>query len=73
MDANLEKNINLHAEEFLSSESNSYVVFNSKAEKLYENDLPHCYAFVSIHGPSMQCTIYSKEAYEKMIAITKEK
>ena len=40
---NLEKHINLHAEEFLSSESNSYVVFNGKAEKIYENDL--CVSF----------------------------
>ena len=55
---------------FLTSESNTFVVFDSNADKHYEGSLSECVAYTSYMNEKsgfVAYEIYSKEAYENML------
>ena len=64
----MKKHLDEYVEEYLDSDTDNYVVFNSNAEIKYNGDLKHCCAFVyeQMLEPSTYC-IYSTKAYLKMI------
>lgn len=54
---------------FLTSPSNNYVVFDGTATILFEGSLPECYVYREKFKKynDYDVTIYSREAYEKMM------
>ena len=61
--------INDEVEMFLTSPTNSYVVFNGKAEILFEGTLAECFIYYQKHitHEGFEPSIYSIEAYKDMV------
>lgn len=60
-----------YVKEYLTSESNTFVVYDGTAEVLFEGILSECCAYKRIVGKDY-LAIESKEAYNKMINIIKK-
>lgn len=62
----LEKIINQYKEEYLTSPTNEYVVFDGTSKIVFEGTIEECVAFIEVTAKKY-LAIYSKEAYNKMI------
>lgn len=69
----LRKILNEYTEDYLTSSSNSYVVFNSNAENCFQGTLLDCVAYMlrfnDFHSGNAYVSLYSKEAYDKLLEI----
>lgn len=68
----IETMISEYVEEYLTSDSNTFVVYDGTAEVLFKGTLNECCAYKRVVGKDY-LAIYSKEAYNKMINIIKNK
>ena len=61
--------MNEEVELYLTSSTNTFVVFNGKAKIEFEGTLPECYVYSKWYrrNKGFDPCIYSKEAYEEMV------
>lgn len=60
--------------EYLTSPSNTYVVFDGTATILFRGTMKECYVYRIVYKREMgfEPVIYSQEAYDKMMKLGKE-
>lgn len=68
-----EEHIKEEAEEYLTSPTNTFVVFDGKADIVFEGTLAECYIYSKLYrrNKGFDPCVYSKEAYNKMVNILK--
>lgn len=65
----IKEEINTYAELFLTSPSNTYVVYDGTGKIQYQGDLAHCFSYYLVFKKwkGFDPIIYSKEGYDKMM------
>lgn len=66
--------IGVEVEEFLTSPSDTYVVFDGTATILFRGTMQECYVYREVFKKenNFEPTIYSQETYDRMMKLGKE-
>lgn len=68
-----EEHIKEEVEDYLTSPTNTFVVFDGQATIVFEGTLAECYVYSKLYrrNKSFDPCVYSKEAYDEMVNILK--